>query len=154
MLLSTTIAAALETCWQTITDIEHCDQWITSIQQIEILTKPEQGIVGLKWTETRMMFGKPATEVMQITQSQPQQYYQVQSESCGTLFDSKMALKQTDNGVELSMQIDTKPLTYSAKIASFLLSWMMKGQFKKALQQDLDDIKKHCEKIETRQTVS
>ena len=43
-----------------------CNKNITNIININILNKPVDGIVGLKWEETRKMFGKEATEVEKL----------------------------------------------------------------------------------------
>ena len=65
-----------EEIWQVITDIEGSEKTIGAIEQIEILEKPASGLIGLKWRETRTMFGKTATEVMWITDVKENGYYQ------------------------------------------------------------------------------
>lgn len=143
--IRTYINAPAETVWQAISDIENCQQWISAIKNIEILQRPSDGLTGLKWAETRVMFGKEVTETMWITEYTPGTSYSVQSESCGAIFDSQLTLFEQAEGVELSMQIVTRELTMGAKVSALLLGWLMKGQMEKALQQDLEDIKYHCE---------
>jgi carbon monoxide dehydrogenase subunit G len=58
------IAKPVEAVWHTITDIENCTKVISSITDLQIQNKPKDGLVGLKWKETRLMFGKKATEMM------------------------------------------------------------------------------------------
>ena len=53
-----------EQIWEVITDIEGSVETISAIEKIDILDKPVSGFLGLKWEETRTMFGKEATEVM------------------------------------------------------------------------------------------
>ncbi len=62
-----TINGTKEQIWKVITDIEGSVETISAIEKIEILEQPESGVLGLKWEETRTMFGKSATEVMWIT---------------------------------------------------------------------------------------
>ena len=62
-----TINGSKEDVWNMITDIENSSKTITGIEQIEILEKPGDGLVGLKWRETRTLFGRTATEIMWIT---------------------------------------------------------------------------------------
>ena len=69
-----------ESIWRVITDIEHAQSMISGIQRINILNKPSSGLVGLKWEETRAMFGKEATETMWITESEENSYYQTRAE--------------------------------------------------------------------------
>jgi len=56
-----TIHAPKPAVWAAITDIEHAAETISGIEKIEIVEKPANGLVGLRWRETRMLFGKPAT---------------------------------------------------------------------------------------------
>ena len=58
------INAPRERVWDIITDIEHAADNIAGIESVEVLDKPEQGIVGLKWRETRKFAGK--TEILAI----------------------------------------------------------------------------------------
>jgi hypothetical protein len=46
--------------WAAITDIENASEIISGIENIEILEKPANGLVGLRWRETRKLFGKSA----------------------------------------------------------------------------------------------
>ena len=55
-----------ENVWKAITDIENSGGMISSILDIHILHKPPDDLVGLKWEETRKMFGKEAMETMWI----------------------------------------------------------------------------------------
>jgi len=56
-----TINATRTAIWNAITNIENAAQFIIGIEKIEVVEKPANGLVGLKWRETRIYFGKPAT---------------------------------------------------------------------------------------------
>ena len=58
------VKASKQEVWKSITDFETAADRISGIDEIEILNKPAEGLVGLKWKETRTMFGKTATETM------------------------------------------------------------------------------------------
>lgn len=75
-----------EKVWELITDIENSANFISGINNIEILNQPREGLIGLKWKETRKMFGKEAEEVMWITESEPYKYYQTRAESHGAIY--------------------------------------------------------------------
>jgi len=62
-----TINGSKAAIWAAITDIENASETISGIENIEVLEKPANGLVGLKWRETRMLFGKPATVEKWIT---------------------------------------------------------------------------------------
>jgi hypothetical protein len=59
-----------EDIWKVITDIENSAVNITGIEKVEIHINPGENLVGLKWTETRTLFGKTATETMWITEAE------------------------------------------------------------------------------------
>jgi carbon monoxide dehydrogenase subunit G len=50
--------------WSAISDIENWANMITGIIDLKVIKKPEEGIVGLKWIETRKLFGKESSEAM------------------------------------------------------------------------------------------
>ena len=77
------IDAPKNAVWHAISDIENAATNIDGIQKIEVLERPAAGLVGLKWKETRKMFGKEATETMWITEAVENDYYQAHAESCG-----------------------------------------------------------------------
>jgi hypothetical protein len=53
--------------WAAITNIAIAAETISGIENIEVLEKPANGLVGLRWRETRTLFGKPATAEKWIT---------------------------------------------------------------------------------------
>src|SRR5687768_2543408 len=85
------IRAPKEAVWKTITDIKNAPNRISGIQKVEVLEQPPSGVVGLKWRETRTMFGKSATEVMWITKAVENSYYETRAESHGAIYHSRMS---------------------------------------------------------------
>ena len=81
-----TINGSREAIWAAITNIENASDTISGIERIEVLEKPAKGLVGLKWRETRMLFGKPATADKWITDAAENQFYKTKAEDGG--FDS------------------------------------------------------------------
>src|SRR4051812_40642248 len=53
-----TISGSRAAIWAAITNIENASEFISGIKSIEVVEKPANGLVGLKWRETRMLFGK------------------------------------------------------------------------------------------------
>lgn len=47
-----TINGSKAAIWTATTDIEHASATISGIENIEVLEKPENGLVGLRWRET------------------------------------------------------------------------------------------------------
>lgn len=140
-----TINAPKEKVWAVITDIENASKTIQGIEKVEILNKPEKGVIGLKWKETRKMFGKEATEVMWITDAKANQFYQTRAESHGSIYKSKLAIEEKGAESILTMSFEGEAQSIGAKIMSGLMGWMMKGSMKKLLYKDLEDIKAKVE---------
>ncbi|MCP4140205.1 MAG: SRPBCC family protein [Chloroflexi bacterium] len=135
-----------EDVWNAITDIEGSVERVGAIESIEILEKPETGILGLKWKETRTMFGQEATEVMWITDAKENEYYQTRAENHGAVYVSRLEVEEVGNETTLTMGFEGEPQGLGAKIMSFLTGFMFKGATEKALKQDLIDIKAFVEK--------
>jgi carbon monoxide dehydrogenase subunit G len=51
--------------WKVMTDVDHWESTISGIDKVEVLVDAEgPPMVGLKWRETRTMYGKSASETM------------------------------------------------------------------------------------------
>ena len=126
------------------TDIEGAKERIKGINEIEILSKVKTG-KGLKWKETRTMFGKSATEVMWITEYKQNQFYKVAAESHGTKYLSTYSFKELDSKTtEVTMTFSGTPVSLSSKVMS-LFSFAFKGSITKMLHADMEDLMKACE---------
>ena len=136
----------MDVVWNAITDIENCEHMISGILKINVLHKPEQGLVGLKWEETREMFGKSATETMWITDAVDNEYYSTHAESHGSVYITRLSLEDSGSGTRLKMAFTGKAQTVVAKLLAFLMSPLITRSIKKALLQDLQDIKAFVEK--------
>ncbi len=142
---STQINAPKEKVWDIITNIEKAPEHISGIKSVEVLEKPDNGVLGLKWKETRVMFGKEADETMWITHAEENSYYQTRAESHGAIYISKMAVEENNGTSTLTMSFNGQPQTTGAKIMSALMGWMFKKGTIKAVEQDLADIKTKAE---------
>ena len=142
----TTINGSKEQVWQVITDIAGSVDTISAIEKIEILEQPESGILGLKWEETRTMFGKSATEIMWITDVKENEYYQTRAENHGAIYISRLKIEEVGDQSNLTMEFEGEAQSAMAKIMSFLTGFMFKSATEKALQEDLKDIKASVEK--------
>ena len=71
--------------WAAITDIANASKIISGIEHIEVLETPAHGLVGLRWRETRMLFGKPATAEKWITAAAENAFYTTRAEDRGII---------------------------------------------------------------------
>jgi carbon monoxide dehydrogenase subunit G len=151
--VSVAIAASQAAVWECITDIERAHERIPAIKRIEILSPQRHGL-GLRWRETRVMFGKEATEVMEITQWRPPHEYVTSAQGHGSDYRCTLRVEPTASGSTLSFHFSATPLTLMAKIMGTLMAPLMRGAITKALQGDLNAIKASCESAPHRARVT
>ena len=72
--------------WSVISDIEHSGETISSINSIEVLERPNEGLLGLKWRETRTLFGNSATDSLWVTGVLEGAYYTTEARSHGSVY--------------------------------------------------------------------
>ena len=139
-----TVNGSRAAIWAAITNIENAAETISGIENIEVLEKPANGLVGLKWRETRMLFGKPATAEKWITDAVENEFYKTRAEDNGFVFLTTIRISESSRGMTLTSSHDSKPQSFVARLMSIPM-FLFKGVAKKALLQDLNDIKSAVE---------
>ena len=139
------IKASRAAIWRAITNIEDAATLIRGIEKIEILERPAKGLVGLKWRETRILYGKPATVEKRITQAVENQFYETQAEDGGFVFVTTKTISEGSGAMTVTECHETRPRTIGAKLMSIPMVFF-KGVIRKAALQDLADIKAAVEK--------
>jgi hypothetical protein len=132
--------------WAAIADIENASKTIRGIQKIEVLERPATGLVGLRWRETRLLFGKSATAEKWITDAAENEFYKTRAESDGFVFVSTTSISEGAGGMTVTSAHDSRPQGVVARLMSIPMGVLFKGVAKKALLQDLNDIKAAVEK--------
>ena len=136
-----TINGSRAAIWAAITNIENASETLSGIENIEVLEKPANGLVGLKWRETRMLFGKSATAEKWITDAAENEFYKTRAESDGFVFVSTMSISESTGGMTLTSAHESQPQSVVARVMSIPMGLLFKGVARKALLQDLNDIK-------------
>src|SRR5262249_15700321 len=114
-----TINGSKAAIWAAITDIENASETISGIENIEVLEKPANGVAGLRWRETRMLFGKPATAEKWITDAAENEFYKTRAEDNGFVFLSTMSISESGNGsITLATSHDSQPQGIVARLMS------------------------------------
>jgi hypothetical protein len=139
-----TINGSRSAVWNVITNIGNAAEFISGIEKIEVIEKPANNLVGLKWRETRMLYGKPATVEKLITDAVENAFYKTRAESDGFVFLSTIRISESSGGITLTSSHDYKPQSTAAKLKS-LPMFLFRGMIKKTLLQDLNDIKSAVE---------
>lgn len=139
------INSTKEKVWKVISDIENSSDIISGINKIEIVNKPKDGLIGLKWKETRTIFGKESTETMWITDSVENEYYKTRAESHGMIYIYELKISEGGGKTKLTMNFYGEATTFFGKIMSFIFSKMMNKSTEKMILEDLNDIKNYIE---------
>lgn len=137
------VAAPVDRVFDVFTDVEHAAGRIGGIVKTEMLT-PGPIRVGTAFKETRMMFGKEATETMRFTAYEPGKMYTLEAVSCGAAFKSTFYFEPDGDATLVRFDLETKALSFFAKLFSPLAKLMM-GTMKKCIEKDIDDMARFCE---------
>ena len=140
-----TINGSRAAIWAAITNIENAPEFMSGIESIEVLEKPANGLVGLKWRETRLLFGKPAAVEKCITEAAENECYTTSAKDRGMVFLTTFRITESTGGMTLTSSHDSVPQGIAARIMSMPMV-LFKGVMKKAIVQDLNDIKAAVEK--------
>lgn len=149
MTSSLLVNKSMDQVWSAITNIKNAQNMISGILELKVLKESESGLVGLKWQETRKVFGKVETETMWITEvekSEAAAFYKTRAESHGCIYISTMKVQQQGDETLLSMEFYGEGVSFFAKLMDKLMGFMMKGSMEKLMSQDLEDIKAFVEK--------
>ncbi|KGJ93788.1 SRPBCC family protein [Colwellia psychrerythraea] len=140
------IASPKSSVWAAITDIKNCAEMISGIKELTVIHQPEQGLVGLKWKETREMFGKQADETMWITESEEESYYCTRAENSGAIYLSTLAVSEAsyDNTL-LTMSFSATSNSLFVRAVSAIMAMFIKKSMRTMLEKDLSDIKTYIE---------
>ncbi len=141
-----TINAPIDDVFKAFSDLSRAADLIEGIQEIEVLEGPACMAVGTKWRETREMFGKTATEVMWVTELEANKRYAVEAQSHGTKYWSEYLFEEEDGKTHVRLTFKGTPITLLSKILGTLMFPLFAAATKKALHQDMMDLKKHLEK--------
>ena len=138
-----TIAAPPEAVFEHATNVEQWPEIVPAIVKTELLT-PGPVQVGTRFRETRVMFGKEASEEMEFLVLDPPKRYLLGAESHGSRYRTEFTLEPVDGGTKLTMTFRGEPLTFFAKVMTFMMKPFM-GKMLDMCAKDLDAIKAHLE---------
>jgi uncharacterized protein YndB with AHSA1/START domain len=139
MTVSRHVDAPPERVWTVLTDLEHSPEVVRAIQSVEIHTSAGFD-VGTRWTETRTMMGRTASETMEVTAVDPGRSYVVEADSGGTHYRSEFRIAPAGGGTALTMSFEGQPSGLGGRAAAATLGRLLSRPTRKALVADLDDI--------------
>lgn len=133
------IEAPPEAVFDTALNLHAAAENIRGIEKLEVLTEGPIGL-GTRFRETRIMFKKEATEVMEITVFERPERYVFEAESHGCKYVTSYDLVPEGSGTKLVLSFSAQPQTFLAKVLGILFSFLLKACLK-AIDKDLNDLK-------------
>ncbi len=124
-------------------DFENAAEVISGIVEVEMLTEGPVG-KGTRFKETRIFFGRKASETMEVVIFEPQSRYQLKANSNGVNYLSSFDFLAEGESTKIIMTFEATPVTLFAKVMSIFSKAMM-NSVRKLVEKDLDDLKKSCE---------
>lgn len=140
-----TIHGSKAAVWAAITDIEKHAEVIEGIEKIEVVERPAVGLVGLRWRETRMLFGEPATVEKCVTEAEENAFYSTRAQDSGYVFLTTHRITEGRGDVTLTGIHETQPQGLAARMKSLPMVFFG-GVIRKAISKDLNDIKAAVER--------
>ena len=137
------INAPLEKVFEVFTDFSNAADRIDGIKSLDLLSDAPIG-KGTRFRETRVMFGKEATEEMEITDFQPNESYRVEAESCGTHYVTDYTFRNDGTATIVELSFAGNPVSLMGKLMSPMF-FFMKNTLRKCLEEDLSCLKKFIE---------
>ena len=144
------VQAPQERVFDIYPDLTRAEGRISGITKLELLSDGPVGL-GTRWRETRIMFGKEATEEMEITAFDLPRSYRVEAESHGTHYVTDFTFTpQADNtATRVDMRFVGIPQSFMAKIMGRLMGGMMKKTVIKCRDDDMEELKQVAERADT-----
>jgi uncharacterized protein YndB with AHSA1/START domain len=141
--IETFVAAPPPVVFETLADFANWPHFMGGIERVEILT-PGPVAVGSRFRETRTMFGKSASEEMEVAEIAPPHRIELTAHNHGTDYRIAHTLAAAPEGTRLSLRFAGTPVTLAARLFA-PLGWLFAGSVRKQIEKDLVDLKREAE---------
>ncbi len=132
--------ATPEQVWAVVTDLDQSEQQLSAVQSIQRLDSGTGFGVGTRWRETRTMFGRSATEDMEVTALEPGRSYTVEADSAGAHYVSTVTVEPDGDGAIIGMSFAATTNSLFGRIMAATIGRLFLSATRKAVLQDLRDI--------------
>ena len=137
------INAPIETVFARASDVHNWADQIGAITKIEVHTDGTVGD-GTRFTETRKMWGKEASETMTFAGYNPPNGFTLLASSHGCDYVSTHSFEPAGEGTKMTLTFEGTPRTLMAKLMGVMFAFMKKSMCT-MLEKDLDDLAMACE---------
>ncbi|MGX1811762.1 SRPBCC family protein [Nocardia sp. NPDC055321] len=141
-----TINAPVERVWAVLTDLDSAADTLTGVRKVERLAG-EGYQVGTRWRETRAMFGKEATEDMEVAELSAPNRTVVVANSRGVDYRTEITVEPRGAGSELTFVFsgETQSPSRLRALLERLTMPLAASMTKKMIAADLADIARVAE---------
>jgi hypothetical protein len=144
LLVATRVAAPIDFVFARAVEELRWQEMIPGVKAVEMVTLgPLQ--VGSRFRETREMYGRLATEEMEVTALDPPRGFTLEAHSHGTHYLAQHAFHEDGGQTRMSMEFSGKPESLFARMMT-PLGWLMTNSVRKLLVADLDALKSAIER--------
>ena len=95
--------------------------------------------VGTRFRETRVMFGKEATEEMWVTEFVPNRSMTIRADGCGCEYTTVYTFEDRGAATHVRLEMTIRPGTFLAWLM-IPLGWIMTPFMRKCFAQDMEDL--------------
>ena len=141
--VSIDINAGCEEVFDAATDLASWPDRIEAITRVEVLGEGPVG-EGTVFRETRMMFGREATEEMTIATFERPHRYVTNADSCGCDYVSTTTFTPTPEGTRMTLDFRGRPRTLVARLMT-PIGWLFTGALRRCVVRDFENMKAHIE---------
>ncbi|KXP04776.1 SRPBCC family protein [Tsukamurella tyrosinosolvens] len=139
-----TVAAPRTAVFAAFADIENAPARMSGIESVDFVSDVRTGL-GTRWRETRRMYGRAATEEMEITAFDAPSGYTVEADGPGVRYRTEFRFEDDGAGTRVTMTFGGEPTTTVSRILA-VLTKPLTGSVRKAVEADLADMKRYLER--------
>jgi len=139
--ITRTIYAPIQTVFRTVADVRQFSKAVPGIVRVDFLSETKSG-VGTRFRETRMMRRKEASTDLEVTEYVENDRVRIVADTGGTVWDTLFTVVRKDGATVLTMYMEVR----SDGPISKLINKAIRRMVKKAIEQDMDSVKRYCEK--------
>lgn len=144
LVMHAVVAAPQHVTFATATDVAGWPRFASAIRRIEMLS-PGPLAVGTRFRETRVMYGREATEEMTVAELEAPRRFVLTAFNHGTAYRVEHQFEPQGGGTRMTLAFEGRPVGLVAKL--FLpLGLLFVGSVRRQLAADLADLQREAER--------
>jgi len=139
-----TVPADRATVFAVITDFENAASFTSGILRLDMLT-PGPVMVGTRFRQTREMFGKEASEELEVVEFERPGYLALGAHSRGVDYRITYTLSDDEGATRIVCEFTATPVTFAARLMAGM-SGLFEEHARKIVAADLADASAEAER--------